>query len=566
MLFACVFSLMSLVSFLPSARAAEGTNSPYADAAGEIDPGLSSAGGTLDILGMEVSNTVSDVYMTLSLNGDISTTDWGKFLIGIASGKSAGTTTGNGWGRPINLEAPTGGMDFWIGSWVDGGGGCHLWNYTNAAWNGPSACTFSFVAGVQSTLSYSVPLASLGLAAGDTFYFDAYASGGGGGDSAIDALSNPNVSVTSWGQTYTSKTTGTGGVGLNAYTVTGSAANHAPEGASNAVTLLENSTYTFAVADFGFTDPSDTPPNHLAAVKITTLPGAGTLSTGGSAATNGQTVALTVAGETWAVRDTGRYWNTVASSADGTKLVAGDWNGRLYTSTDSGANWTARENNRLWSSVASSADGTKLVAAVRNGQIYTSTDSGTNWTARESNRMWSGVASSADGTKLVAVVSLGQIYTSTDSGTNWTARESNRDWTPVTSSADGTKLVAVVWNGQIYTSSDSGTNWTPHASNREWRSIASSSDGTKLVAVANTNQIYTSTDSGMNWTARESNRAWRGVASSSDGSKLVAVANTNQIYISTDSGTNWTARESNREWTSVASSSDGSKLVAVANT
>ena len=74
--------------------------------------------------------------------------------------------------------------------------------------------------------------------------------------------------------------------------------------------------------------------------------------------------------------------------------------------------WTARASNRAWRSIASSADGTKLVAVVYGGQIYTSTDSGVTWTARESRRDWYGVASSADGTKLVAVVYPGQIYTS----------------------------------------------------------------------------------------------------------------------------------------------------------
>ena len=68
-------------------------------------------------------------------------------------------------------------------------------------------------------LNYSIPLASLGLAGGDTFYFDAYSSGGGGGDSAVDALSNPNVSITDWGEPSTSSTVGSGGVGLSSYTI-----------------------------------------------------------------------------------------------------------------------------------------------------------------------------------------------------------------------------------------------------------------------------------------------------------------------------------------------------------
>ena len=39
---------------LPFAMGAEGTSSPYTDAIGDIDPGISTASGTLDITGMEV--------------------------------------------------------------------------------------------------------------------------------------------------------------------------------------------------------------------------------------------------------------------------------------------------------------------------------------------------------------------------------------------------------------------------------------------------------------------------------------------------------------------------------
>src|SRR5439155_3088344 len=43
--------------------------------------------------------------------------------------------------------------------------------------------------------------------------------------------------------------------------------------------------------DFGFTDPNDIPANTLLAVKITTLPAAGTLKLSGVAVTAGQTIA-----------------------------------------------------------------------------------------------------------------------------------------------------------------------------------------------------------------------------------------------------------------------------------
>ncbi len=75
-------------------------------------------------------------------------------------------------------------------------------------------------------------------------------------------------------------------------------------------------------------------------------------------------------------------WASVASSADGTKIVAVarsnydsqgvDHGGSIYISADSGATWALNDAPATnWLSVASSADGTKLVA-VANGGIYTS--------------------------------------------------------------------------------------------------------------------------------------------------------------------------------------------------
>src|SRR5438034_1260522 len=68
------------------------------------------------------------------------------------------------------------------------------------------------------------------------------------------------------------------------------AVNDAPSGANNTVTTLEDTDYPFAAADFGFSDSNDSPANTLAAVKITTLPGAGALKNNGLAVTIGQFV------------------------------------------------------------------------------------------------------------------------------------------------------------------------------------------------------------------------------------------------------------------------------------
>ena len=54
--------------------------------------------------------------------------------------------------------------------------------------------------------------------------------------------------------------------------------------------MLEDASYTFTTADFGFSDPSDSPANALLAVKIGALPGAGTLRLDGAAVSAGDFV------------------------------------------------------------------------------------------------------------------------------------------------------------------------------------------------------------------------------------------------------------------------------------
>jgi hypothetical protein len=190
----------------------------YTDAIGET---INSASGTIDFVGAEVSNTATDLVISLKVNGNVGTTDWGKFMIGIATTKTDGTTSGNGWNRPINLSAPSGkGMDFWTGAWVDGGGGSELYKYTSGtptgSWSniGSSNQQIGTYATGKSLLTYTYSLATLGVTVGDTIYFDAYSSGGGGGDGAVDALANSAQSIAAWGGSYTSS-----GSNLNSYTL-----------------------------------------------------------------------------------------------------------------------------------------------------------------------------------------------------------------------------------------------------------------------------------------------------------------------------------------------------------
>jgi photosystem II stability/assembly factor-like uncharacterized protein len=113
---------------------------------------------------------------------------------------------------------------------------------------------------------------------------------------------------------------------------------------------------------------------------------------------------------------------------------------------------------RPWTSIASSADGQRLVAVSNNGLITTSTNFGANWTDRAGpgSRAWTAVASSADGLKLAATFSntTGGIFTSIDGGENWTQQSPTGNIVSVTSSANGRKLAIAVSNGRIFTSID----------------------------------------------------------------------------------------------------------------
>jgi VCBS repeat-containing protein len=72
-------------------------------------------------------------------------------------------------------------------------------------------------------------------------------------------------------------------------TVTGAGDNAAPAGTDATLTLAEDSVRAFTAADFGFTDPDSGAA--LAAVRIDTLPAAGSLTFDGIAVTRGQVIA-----------------------------------------------------------------------------------------------------------------------------------------------------------------------------------------------------------------------------------------------------------------------------------
>ncbi len=150
----------------------------------------------LDITSVEVSHDTTNIEFKITTRGFAT---WTKYMVAIDHTTGTGASTGNGWGRPINMS----GIDSWIGSWVDQpSSNVQTWQYNGASWNQGSTIFSNSVAG--NTVTISTTLASLGIDFGDTIRFDVFTSGGGGGDSAIDAVSQNTQTVSTWGDTFNS--------------------------------------------------------------------------------------------------------------------------------------------------------------------------------------------------------------------------------------------------------------------------------------------------------------------------------------------------------------------------
>jgi hypothetical protein len=112
-------------------------------------------------------------------------------------------------------------------------------------------------------------------------------------------------------------------------------------------------------------------------------------------------------------RDSIRQWWSIASSADGTRLVAVVSGGQILfppTRARRGHPASRRGTGTTWPPPPTARASPRSSRAARS---TSPSDSGLTWSPRESSRSWHSVAYSADGTRLLAAVSSGKIYTST---------------------------------------------------------------------------------------------------------------------------------------------------------
>ena len=150
---ASVFSVtLGLAVLTPSGWAAV-----YPDTVGDQ---AGSGDSEVDIRSVEVTNDATNISFKITLVGDIAAANFGNYHIGFDTVPGGKTTTGVAWGNTFGMSS---GMDYWLGSWVNFGGGSELHQYTgdgtSNVW-GPTIGGTSVALG-QFDTTITIPLSAL---------------------------------------------------------------------------------------------------------------------------------------------------------------------------------------------------------------------------------------------------------------------------------------------------------------------------------------------------------------------------------------------------------------------
>ena len=148
--------------------------------------------GNLDLVAVTVSNDDTNLFFAIETR---EIADWTKYLAFIDSGAGGAEGNDNPWFRDIEMGAA--GVDFFAGSWIDGGGGgIDFQSYNGSGWQGGGLGAGLSIDWLSNTVTMSISLATLGLELGDSLRFEIGTTGGGEGDPATDLM---NGTSASWG-------------------------------------------------------------------------------------------------------------------------------------------------------------------------------------------------------------------------------------------------------------------------------------------------------------------------------------------------------------------------------
>jgi uncharacterized protein (TIGR03382 family) len=163
----------------------------YTDAQNDLfDNGFAN----LDITSVVVSHNASTLFVTVNTRGY---QNWTKYMLYFRTTNTLDDTSSNAWARPVTLNTN---IDRYVGSWVDApAGNQQNWSWDGLQWNLDNTTSNDQSQTGSNAVTFAIDRAFLGLTSDGTVFFDVATSGGGGGDSGVDHLSQSGPAMSGWG-------------------------------------------------------------------------------------------------------------------------------------------------------------------------------------------------------------------------------------------------------------------------------------------------------------------------------------------------------------------------------
>jgi hypothetical protein len=211
-----VLGLLGFLFLMPSAASAAGFGTPTMDgllsvgdvgiynaveaADSDVDPPQGNA--PMNLGQLWVANDANFWYFLFTVNDDIVTTNWGKYVLFIDTTNDANGGTTDPWGRNITVADPHK-AEYTVRSWLDaqpyGPEDSQLWAWDGVAWNTTGSLDDAVVsAGPVSGLEWKIARTAIGDPS--TIWCSIATTSGGGTDNAQDTINDPpeDWNATDW--------------------------------------------------------------------------------------------------------------------------------------------------------------------------------------------------------------------------------------------------------------------------------------------------------------------------------------------------------------------------------
>jgi len=262
----------------------------------------------------------------------------------------------------------------------------------------------------------------------------------------------------------------------------------------------------------------------------------------------------------WTTRSTSAltgYATDIASSKDGSILLASTGTG-VSRSINGGTSWqTMAIGNGTWAQVAVSDDGVYMVVSRTNNGVWISKNGGSTWTQTLGgvvandfpgySGIWTGITSDSTGQYIMVASTAGSYY-STDYGESWARSTISPTIVSLAMNADGSKIIGTT-STKVYISSDHGATFTLSSltSSVKWQSVNISDDGTRIHLGSSAGRSAYSADGGSTWTSITvpefgTTATFIDSVMSGDGKRLgaiIQIGSVTDLYTSQDYGLTW---------------------------